>query len=1700
MPSKKASKKKKKESSPGGGSKDGLKVKLKLKRPAASPDEATAAPAPAPKKSKSKKKKQEPTGKRKVAKKKPNAPKIWREEGAEKMPPADVAAALGGTKVEKDVATRCVRLLELIMDMEGADVFEEPVPRDVYPQYYEMIERPMDLGTAMDKLKKGQYASLAEFSEEVKLTFSNCCIFNDPASLICATARDLDAAFDGLMEAWILSPSRPVLKRMTARNAAAMQTTEEELQRRKKKAKVEKKKAPPKQTKEEREEAMRLPQGVAKAGAKKKVHEIYFRAGRLGEDPFAEEDDDEEEEDEEEQLREDDLVLLERGGVDEARQSVVLPTQSACRMPPKLAAVALAAWDFTLSMRRRILHVHPEVIRNWNFAYLTCSWDDFEYALMHPSEPGTAALLLHMMRTLMELAILDLSDHLKNKVDTAMNAMTMPSVLRTMLEKAAKEQLKTTGDPEPFAALATEVSTKDVEDFSLETWVAIFDALTLLVVDTPSVRNFITAVEEREEEIRIEETNEARSMLTTATKEIKLARRIAKQEAAVAAVSRKALPRTATTKASVQRQMNYAMDAVLNLKEGPRSRSEMFMHLPSKYTLPEYYKIVKRPISLFSIRERLRTGRIYTSWSQFREDIELAFSNARLFNQPDSEIFKDAAILEEHFNAACPKEGSSDAAGGIAVNVQVRVKPEEVARAATEADGRVPFNETREACLGKEGVVAEADKGLIQVRFGELVIGGVTQANRVIAFPTSALEIVEESDEPVPIETRAQTAARIKTEAAVKYDEMREESGSMRREILGLDRHHRRYFVLGDDFSRIFCGTETEQLEMDGTLAEHAPVCIHTQDELDALIDSLMPEGERESRLLLSLRKIRSRCGTAMAERAAQDQRYSAGLNVAARPLERWKDPAAYLEHLPTRCSARLEQIQTNPRTRQSIYDDWMREYKQAHPDAEGESADKDAPDAQAGDEVSTEETAVAKSEAAGKTDAEQSDSAPPSRLLRLKQEMLAMEAAIPNTSQSRMGLSTEQQRREWAFKVLGTDRTAELSDLLLEFSGNVHRDWLDKEWKPWKELTSSSDMTKEEQQAAIASGMMEDPEEIRKEQERKKLEEEERKRKAIEALPAPWTEKEDADLTELVKQDGLGGWIQKSVLHNAKGYNRSPNALRHRFAQVIAKTLPQEVLDALRPEQGQINIDGDDAVCFACKTGKHVKHTCGKAKPLFTLSKTQEEGEGGGEQEAASNGEGPAGENRKEDALTAFSAAVAQKPEEDAAAAKAKEEEATAKATEEEDARKRLEAEEAAKAEEQERKRLEAEEAAKAKKAQEEAEEEQRKRAAEEAAANEASDQPDGMDVVEDGDEAGRRSSSRGRKEPERFEAGAAPPVVGTGESVVRKKEGSLALMDVDEEDKGWAPTPEAKVTSTAEVFAHLWKLDQALKYSYRGKRTLRKPEEQRRLRDQMLDMWRTLQTVVDDTPFSDDEDDDGSKHPDAPPPLEEGARVEVMEAFGGAWVGQQGVVLSRDSGYVRCQFDNDDRVKNLRVMHLKVIPTLPPPGEWKPSPTPQLIEFYRDKCLDHELVRWYTKDPKGYVDPRPEPVFRKRADIFMVLPTRKELPYYYRIIKHPIDLTMIKDRILADRYTDMWQLKGDMTLMFDNARVFNSEDSLVYEDANVMQERFEELLSEAGLGDVSSEDELQLHVGVELEIKWLGQDEWLACTVPALHCLLLF
>ena len=68
-----------------------------------------------------------------------------------------------------------------------------------------------------------------------------------------------------------------------------------------------------------------------------------------------------------------------------------------------------------------------------------------------------------------------------------------------------------------------------------------------------------------------------------------------------------------------------------------------------------------------------------------------------------------------------------------------------------------------------------------------------------------------------------------------------------------------------------------------------------------------------------------------------------------------------------------------------------------------------------------------------------------------------------------------------------------------------------------------------------------------------------------------------------------------------------------------------------------------------------------------------------------------------------------------------------------------------------------------------------------------------------------------------------------------------------------------------------------------------------------------------------------------------------------------------------------------------------------------------------------------------------RRISDIFMVLPTRRELPEYYQIIKKPIDLKKIKDKIMKQKYNSVSDLEDDFILLCQNARTFNEEGSQV-------------------------------------------------------------
>ncbi|KAI7907142.1 SNF2 family N-terminal domain-containing protein [Cokeromyces recurvatus] len=84
----------------------------------------------------------------------------------------------------------------------------------------------------------------------------------------------------------------------------------------------------------------------------------------------------------------------------------------------------------------------------------------------------------------------------------------------------------------------------------------------------------------------------------------------------------------------------------------------------------------------------------------------------------------------------------------------------------------------------------------------------------------------------------------------------------------------------------------------------------------------------------------------------------------------------------------------------------------------------------------------------------------------------------------------------------------------------------------------------------------------------------------------------------------------------------------------------------------------------------------------------------------------------------------------------------------------------------------------------------------------------------------------------------------------------------------------------------------------------------------------------------------------------------------------------------------------------------------------------------------------------------YRQRCELFMDLVSKKEYPYYYTLIKNPISMNMIKERIHTDYYSNILEFENDFHLMFENARIFNEEGSTVYKDADEMQKIFDKEL----------------------------------------------
>lgn len=79
-----------------------------------------------------------------------------------------------------------------------------------------------------------------------------------------------------------------------------------------------------------------------------------------------------------------------------------------------------------------------------------------------------------------------------------------------------------------------------------------------------------------------------------------------------------------------------------------RSLHTMFQLLPSKKHYPEYYAVIDHPIDLKFIANKIQTN-AYTNLNDMEKDLLQMVKNAMTFNEPGSQIYKDAKTLKRIF-------------------------------------------------------------------------------------------------------------------------------------------------------------------------------------------------------------------------------------------------------------------------------------------------------------------------------------------------------------------------------------------------------------------------------------------------------------------------------------------------------------------------------------------------------------------------------------------------------------------------------------------------------------------------------------------------------------------------------------------------------------------------------------------------------------------------------------------------------------------------------------------------------------------------------------------------------------------------------------------------------------------------------------------------------------------------------------------
>lgn len=96
--------------------------------------------------------------------------------------------------------SRCKDVMEKLQSYRISRMFAQPVDpeRDNCPNYFEVIQCPMDIGTVNKKLDTNQYSTVEQWKSDVEQIWKNTILYNSSQALISVLAKQLQNTFKEL--------------------------------------------------------------------------------------------------------------------------------------------------------------------------------------------------------------------------------------------------------------------------------------------------------------------------------------------------------------------------------------------------------------------------------------------------------------------------------------------------------------------------------------------------------------------------------------------------------------------------------------------------------------------------------------------------------------------------------------------------------------------------------------------------------------------------------------------------------------------------------------------------------------------------------------------------------------------------------------------------------------------------------------------------------------------------------------------------------------------------------------------------------------------------------------------------------------------------------------------------------------------------------------------------------------------------------------------------------------------------------------------------------------------------------------------------------------------------------------------------------------------------------------------------------------